>query len=103
MSPTDCRSIDGTHITIVHPDICTSGYYKHKGLYSIIMQALVDFHGLFMDVYIGWPGKVHNATVSTNFSVYHKGINGTPFPHMSQSIGRAEVNANILMSTGNAE
>ena len=23
------------------------------------MQAAVDFRGLFMDVNIGWPGKVH--------------------------------------------
>ena len=27
------------------------------------MQAMVDFRGLFMDVYIGWPGKVHDARV----------------------------------------
>ena len=44
---------------------------------SIIMQALVDFHGLFMNVYIGWPGKVHDARVLANFFTYCKGVQDT--------------------------
>ena len=40
------------------------------------MQVMVDFHGLFMDVYIGWPGKVHDARVFVN-SLYQKGKSGT--------------------------
>ena len=44
------------------------------------MQAMVDFRGLFMDVYIGWPGKVHDACVFVNSSLYQKGMNGTLLP-----------------------
>ena len=33
---------------------------------QVIIQAKVDFRGLFMDVYIGWPGKVHDARVFVN-------------------------------------
>ena len=33
------------------------------------MQAMVDFRGLFMDVYIGWPGKVHDAHFFVNSSI----------------------------------
>ena len=50
------------------------------------MQALVDFRGLFMDVYIGWPGKVHDARVFTNSSLYQRGINGTLFPDWSREM-----------------
>lgn len=44
------------------------------------MQGVVDYRGLFMDVYIGWPGKVHDARVFTNSSLYRKGMNSTLFP-----------------------
>ena len=51
-------AIDGTHIHIICPSESASNYYNHKGYYSIIMQAVVDHKGLFLDAYIGWPGKV---------------------------------------------
>ena len=44
------------------------------------MQATVDFTGLFMDVNIGWPGKVHDARVFVNSLCFRKGCNGTLFP-----------------------
>ena len=53
--PQAAGAIDGSHILIIRPDESASDYYNHKGYYSIIMQAVVDFRGLFMDVYIGWP------------------------------------------------
>ena len=65
---------------IVRPQESASDYYNRKGFYSIIMQAVVDFRGLFTDVYIGWPGKVHDARVFVKSSVYLKGKNGTLFP-----------------------
>ena len=53
-------AIDGTHIPI---DESASDYYNRKGYYPTIMQPMVDFCGLFEDVHIGWPDKVHNAHV----------------------------------------
>jgi len=53
--PQVAGAIDGTHIPIVCPQENPLDYYNRKGFYSILMQALVDFRGLFMDVYIGWP------------------------------------------------
>ena len=44
------------------------------------MQAKVDFHGLFMAVYIGWPGKVHDARVLVNSCRYQKGKSVTLLP-----------------------
>ena len=41
------------------------------------MQGVVDFRGVFMDVCIGWPGKVHDACVFSNLDIYKKGIQGS--------------------------
>ena len=41
------------------------------------MQAVADHKGLFLDPYIGWPGKVYDARVFVNSSLYCKGVNGT--------------------------
>ena len=57
------RAIDGTYICIVCPRESASNYYNCKGLYSIILQAVVSHKGLFLDACIGWPGKVHDASV----------------------------------------
>ena len=51
-------------------------YYNCKGWYSIITQAVVDHHGLFRDLCIGWPGSVHDAHVLSNSTLYTKANNG---------------------------
>ena len=52
------------------------------------MQAVADHKGLFLDPYIGWPGKVHSARVFVNSSLYCKGVNGTLLPDWKrQSFG----------------
>ena len=84
--PQAAGAIDGTHIVIIRPDDCASDYYNRKGQYSIIMQAMVDFRGLFLDVYIGWPGKVHDARVFANSSLYRRGMSGTLLPDMNRTI-----------------
>ena len=55
------------------------------------MQALVGFRGLFMDTYIGCPGKVHDARVFSNSSKCHKGREGTLFPGWNGEINRVQV------------
>ena len=64
-------AIDGTHIPTVCPQESASDYYL-KGYYSVIMQAVIDYLGLFVDAYIGWPGKEHNARVLLNSSLYQR-------------------------------
>ncbi len=78
-------AIDGSHISILKPQHSSSDYYNRKGFYTIVMQAVVDFHGIFMNVnigwpVIGWPGKVHNARVFVNSSIYQQAESGTIFP-----------------------
>ena len=85
------RAIDGTHIPIVCPRESASDYYNRKGYYSIIMQAVVDHKGLFLDAYIGCPGKVHDARVFVNSSLYRKGMNETLLPDWKRQIFGVQV------------
>ena len=55
------------------------------------MQGLVDHMGRFMDVYIGWPGKVHDARVFVNSEVYRRGVNGSLFPDWKKTLSGVEV------------
>lgn len=54
-------AVDGTHIPIIAPKDNPTDYFNRKGHHSIVMQALVDHRYVFQDIYIGWPGSVHDA------------------------------------------
>uniref|UniRef100_A0A8C3HUY7 Putative nuclease HARBI1 n=1 Tax=Chrysemys picta bellii TaxID=8478 RepID=A0A8C3HUY7_CHRPI len=56
-------AIDGTHIPILAPLHIGSEYVNRKGYFSMVLQALVDHHGHFIDINTGWPGKVHDGNV----------------------------------------
>ncbi len=49
------------------------------------MQAVVDFRGLFMNVNIGWPGKVHDARVFVNSSFYQQRVGHYCLPGLEKS------------------
>lgn len=89
-------AIDGTHIPIIKPDDSASDYFNRKGYYSIIMQAVVDFRGRFLDVYIGWPGKVHDARVLANSTLYKKANAQQLLPNWTRSLCGVEVPLLIL-------
>ncbi len=58
-----------------------------------IPQGLVDHNGLFMDIYVGWPGRVHDARVS---SLFKKGQEGSLLPNSTETIGQHEIPLVIL-------
>ncbi len=43
----------------------------------MLLLALVDHQYRFLDIYIGWPGSVHDACVLSNSEVYARGEAGT--------------------------
>ena len=47
-------------------------YYNRKGFYLVNVQAVVDRNLLFTDLYIGWPGSVHDARVLVNSALYSR-------------------------------
>ena len=79
--PQCAGAVDGTHIPILSPQEFPSDYYNRKGWHSILMQGTVNHLGLFMDVYIGWPGRVHDARVFANSTLYRKGQDGKLLPN----------------------
>ena len=98
--PQVAGAIDGSHIPIVRPSENASDYYDCKGYYSVLMWAVVDYHGMFLDAYIGWPGKMHDAQVFVNSSLYHKGRSGSLLPDWKQHIAGIEVPLVILGDPG---
>ena len=54
-------AIDGSHIPIIVPKENPVDYFNKKGYHLVILQALVDHEYMFLDVYVGWPGSVHDA------------------------------------------
>ena len=60
-------AMDGSHIPIIAPPVNAKDYYNRKGFQSILLQGVVDHQCKFMDVYIGWPGSVHDARVLANY------------------------------------
>lgn len=59
-------AIDGTHICIPGPSSHRESYINRKGLPSIQLQVVCTADLLFLDVYTGWPGAVHDARVFRN-------------------------------------
>lgn len=59
-------AIDGSHIPIKCPNEHPIDYVNRKGFHSIILQAVCDSSMMFTDVYVGWPGSVHDARVFRN-------------------------------------
>ena len=70
-------AIDGTHIA---PEQCPKDYYNRKGYHSILMQGVVDSNYCFSDIYIGWPGSVHDARMFCSSNVFKLGESGKLVP-----------------------
>ena len=89
-------AVDGTHILIMSPRDFPADYFNRKGWHSIIMQGMVDHLYRFTNICIGWPGRVHDARILGNSSLYHKGNNKTLFPESKREIGGVEVPVVVL-------
>lgn len=63
-------AIDACHVAIKCLRGKTSDYLNDKGFHSIILQAVCDHALTFTDVYVGWPGSVHDTQVFSNSLLY---------------------------------
>ncbi|CAM5164998.1 unnamed protein product [Natator depressus] len=93
----NCRGVmDGTHIPILAPAHLASEYVNRKGCFSMVLQALVDHHGRFIDINAGWPGKVHDTSIYRNTDLFRKLQAGTFFPDQKITTGEVEIPIVIL-------
>ncbi|XP_033102402.1 protein ALP1-like [Anneissia japonica] len=60
------------------------------------MQAVVDDKLRFTDINVGWPGRVHDARVLRNSSLFRRGEDGTLFPQWNRNINGVDVPVVIL-------
>ena len=62
--PNCAGAIDCSHICIKTPHIASyRDYVDRSGKKSVVLQAVVDSQGRFLDVFSGWPGSVHDTRI----------------------------------------
>ena len=81
--------VDGSHIPIVSPQYFPADYYNRKGWHSVILQGTVNHLGQFIDVNVGWPGRVHDARVFSNSKIFELGQTGKLVPDRAKTITAA--------------
>ena len=89
--PQCAGSVDGTHIPIIAPTEYHADYHYRKWWYSMIMKATVDHQCRFTDIYIGWPGKVHDARVFAKSGLVRRAKGSTLLPNADVDIESARV------------
>ncbi|XP_018305551.1 putative nuclease HARBI1 [Mycetomoellerius zeteki] len=62
-------SIDGSYIRIDKPSEDPVAYINRKHYFSVHMQGTVNEKKKFLDVFVGYPGSVHDARVFANSSL----------------------------------
>ena len=62
----------------------------------MILQAVVHYRYLFTDIYVGWPGRVHDARVLANSPLYAKASSGSLFPNSKKNINGIDVPVMLL-------
>ena len=65
-------AVDSRENPIIMPKDHQESYFNRKGFHSIKIQAICDYKGLFLDVFVGWPGKSHDARTFRNSPIHEK-------------------------------
>nr|XP_054602410.1 uncharacterized protein LOC107389434 [Nothobranchius furzeri] len=72
-------AIDGCHIRIKPLSGPDGHCYRNRKLFpSIILQAVCDHQGCFIDMYMGWPGLVHDSRVLRHSPLYRQSVYPPP-------------------------
>ncbi|XP_074026324.1 putative nuclease HARBI1 [Leptinotarsa decemlineata] len=64
--PNVIGAIDGCHIKIDRPATDPDSYINRKGFYSLQLQAVCDHQRKIIDIFLGYPGSVHDSRVFRN-------------------------------------
>ncbi|XP_050506273.1 putative nuclease HARBI1 isoform X2 [Diabrotica virgifera virgifera] len=63
--------IDGTHIKIDKPAEDPDSYLNRKHFFSIQVQVVCDHRRKIRDIFLGYPGSVHDSRVLRNSQLFH--------------------------------
>lgn len=82
-------AIDCTHIRIAKPSENSIDYCNRKKYFSINLQAVVDSHMRFTNIYCGEPGSLHDARVLRRSPLHEESHNNEEnvFPNNTFLIG----------------
>ena len=75
----------GTHIPITAPSTNSQDYYDYKSFHWLKVQAVYDYHGLFLDVKCGWSGNVYDSKMFVNSGINRK-LQNSQLPKTKQCI-----------------
>ena len=89
-------AIDESHIPIVSPGHYQADYHNRNSWHSIIVQAVVDHECHFWNINVGWLGRVHDARVLSNSTLFQQAEAGTLLPHLPWVINNIAVPLVIL-------
>ncbi|XP_041368451.1 putative nuclease HARBI1 [Gigantopelta aegis] len=68
-------AVDGCHFAIIRPAKSGISYLNRKGYYSVLLQGVCDWKGKSVSVFIGPPGRVHDARMLRKSDLYaEKGV-----------------------------
>jgi len=65
-------AIDCRETPIEVPSENKASYFNRKSFYSVKLQAIVDCDYKFIDVFVGWPGRSHDARCFVNSPIYER-------------------------------
>ncbi|XP_075783615.1 COMM domain-containing protein 9 isoform X2 [Pelodiscus sinensis] len=80
-------ALDATHIPIRAPEHRAGRFMNRKGYCSIVLQALVDRWGRFVDIYGGWASRANDARILRNSGLFRRLEAGTYFPRRDLTVG----------------
>ncbi|CAI5789474.1 protein ANTAGONIST OF LIKE HETEROCHROMATIN PROTEIN 1-like [Podarcis lilfordi] len=94
--PNCIGAVDETHIPILCSPHGASAYINGKGLVSMVLQALVDSAGRFMDVYAGWSGGLQDSGLPWGSPLFERMEKGTFGPQTTTEIEGVAVGPVLL-------
>ena len=95
--PQAVGAIDWCHIRIKTPLKDAEDYINRKDYHSIALQGDVDNNYMFRDVFMGWPGKSHDARIFKNSPLYQECLQRTFLPRtLSRHIQNTSIPTLIL-------
>ncbi|XP_033740007.1 protein ALP1-like [Pecten maximus] len=73
--PSVVGAIDGCHVQIEAPYVINpKSYFNRKKNHSVILQEVCTYDMRFIDINVGWPGRVHDAKVLRNSRLWESGF-----------------------------